>query len=434
MKRVALAAVWLCLCPLSRAAEETVRLDHAVVSYEGIGKDYAEAIAGTVAAARAIAVEQFGFDMPDTISVSARCDAKAGAGLFNDGSDRFFLTVRSERDLRRPSQSGVFTIYGLCHEVGHLAMYRLIRDHGWMTAAAAEGWAHYLGSRLVDGVHAREGQKLWPDPYDYLDDGTARLKRQLASSTRGTVTRGAAAWLALGEVVGDKGFKPIFEAWGKADVDPTDPAAAARKALLAVHADKRGAADWWDKAEPLFVLKRPRSGFAAQTVPPATLSGRPMELAHDDGAPAGKRSTAGGGHAVRFKAAGEGWYLTAVRIHGSRYGLPQPPKEDFHVWLCDAEFRAIADFPFPYARFARGEPGWVTLDVKPTGLPSEFIVCAGFNPTATKGVFVSFARTGSGNSLAGIPGGKAEPFPEGDWLLRVKVDQLKSANPLGPGR
>ena len=433
MRSLATSLAWLAACAAAMAAEDTVRLDHAVVSSEGIGKDYAEAIARTVAAARALAIEQLGFDMPETITVSARRDPKAGAGLFNDGNDRFFLTVRSERDLRRPSQSGVFTIYGLCHEVGHLAMYRLIRDHGWMTTAAAEGWAHYLGSRLVDGVHAGEGQKLWPDPYDYLADGTARLKQQVASSARGPITQGAAAWLALGEVVGDKGLKPILAAWGKAEIDPTDPGPAARKALLAIGSDQR-LAQWWTKAEPLFVLKRPKSGFAAQTVPPKALKGRPTELAHDDGTPAGKRSMAGGGHAVRFKVIGDGWCLTAVRVHGSRYGAPQPPKEDFHVWLCDADFKAIADFPFPYARFARGQPGWVTLDVKPTSLPAEFIVCVGFDPTATKGVYVSCDKEGGGDSLTGLPGKEGRAFQEGDWLIRVKVDQLRSADALELGR
>src|SRR5262249_13673708 len=41
------------------------------------------------------------------------------------------------------------------------------------------------------------------------------------------------------------------------------------------------------------------------------------ELALDDGHMTGRKSIAGGGHAVRFEAPdqGEGWMLTAVRIH-----------------------------------------------------------------------------------------------------------------------
>ena len=427
MKQVGLIAAVLSATLVANAAEE--KADGVRVGHQGISGAYARAIARVVAAARTAAIEQFGLNMPETIEVSVRVEPKGQPNLFNDGNDRFFLTVRSEGDLRRPAESGIFTLYGLCHEVGHLAMYRVLRDHGWLTTAAAEGWAHYLGSRLVDAVHAREGAELWPHRYDYLDDGTARLKRQLATSPRGEVATGAGLWMELGTSVGDKGFQPIFAAWAKATIDPANPAAAAREALAG--ADPKGQlSGWWAKAEPVFVLKRPRSDYAAQTAPPKTLSGIPTEVAHDDGKSVGKRSSAGSGHAVRFKTVGQGWYLTALSVYGSRYGSPQAPKEDFHVWLCDADFKAIADFTFPYASFGRAEPRWLTLTVTPTRVPADFIICMGFNPTATKGVFVHYDKEASGNSLVGLPGERCQPFPQGDWLIRARLDRLKGSNPL----
>ena len=116
----------------------------------------------------------------------------------------------------------------------------------------------------------------------------------------------------------------------------------------------------------------------------------------------GKKSIAGGGHAVRFEAPGEGWTLTAVRIHGSRYGYPRPPREDFKVFLCDEKFKPIAEFAFPYSKFERGESKWVTLEVKPTKLPKTFILGVDFDPTQTKGVYVSHDKEGSGRSLVGL--------------------------------
>jgi RNA polymerase sigma factor (sigma-70 family) len=145
------------------------------------------------------------------------------------------------------------------------------------------------------------------------------------------------------------------------------------------------------------------------------------ELALDDGEMTGKKSIAGGGHAVRFEAPGEGWTLTAVRLHGSRYGYPEPPDEDFKVFLCDEKFQPIAEFKFPYSTFERGEPEWMTLDVKPTKVPRTFIVGFNFNPTATKGVYVSHDKEGSGRSFVGLPKQKARPFKQGDWLIRAKV-------------
>lgn len=433
MQRIVLLVTVLAVS-LPAAGEDAIcREDHAVVSYSGIDQAYAKAIARTVQAARAVAVEQFGFDMPKTITVSVRADAAARVRLFNDGQDRFSLTVRGLRDLRKPAASGIFHLYGLCHEVGHLAMYRPIRDRGWMTTAAAEGWAHYAGSRIVDGVHAREGKDLWPDAYDYLADGTRRLNRQLLAGRPSPVTKGAKLWKDLAGIVGDKKLAKVFEAWGKAKVNPTDPGSALRKALLATHTDKRLAA-WWNRAEPVLVLKRPKSGFAARTAHPSQLSGKPVELVDDDGQPAAKRSMAGTGHAVRCTSNGLGWYLTSVKIYGARYGLPRPPREDFHVWLCDKDFKAIADFPFPYAKFARGRPRWVTLTVKPTEVPAQFIICVGFNPTGTKGVFVYYDRECGGNSLTGLPGRPGRKFAQADWLIRASIDQLKSADALKPGR
>ncbi len=167
----------------------------------------------------------------------------------------------------------------------------------------------------------------------------------------------------------------------------------------------------------------PKSSFAARTADVGQLRGQPKELAQDDGQPAGKQSIGGNGHAVRFAAPGENWYLTTVKIHGARYGARNPPNEDFHIWLCDTDFKVIADFPFPYARFARGPEQWVTFEVKPTQVPAQFNIVVGFNPTASKGVYVSYDRLPSDQSFTGLPGAKPRNFPSGDWLIRATVDQ-----------
>ncbi len=158
------------------------------------------------------------------------------------------------------------------------------------------------------------------------------------------------------------------------------------------------------------------------TVPTARLTRKPTELADDDGKPAGKKSFPRG-HAVGFESPDGTWYLTSVRIHGARYGQSRPPAEDFHVWLCDKEFKKIADFPFPYSRFRYGRLGWVTLKTAPTKVPAEFVICVGFNPTATKGVFVS--HDAEGRSLVGLAGKPAGNFTGGNWLIRATVDQVK---------
>jgi hypothetical protein len=417
---VAILAIALLMQPGPPLVAATCTHDHVIVKYDGISQSYAEAIGHVVAAARQEAIEHYGFDMPETIHINVDVVPEGNVGLFNDGQDRFNLTIRSEQDLHKPSESGIFQLYGMCHEVGHLAMYRVVRDHSWMTSEAAEGWAHYLGSRLVDAVYAKEGGELWPDRYDYREDGMKRLRKQ------GVKAKGPVAWHKLTRIVGDKGVAPIFRAWGKTTFDPADPAAALGKALQTVGKQEEIAA-WWDASRELFVHKRPKSAVAAKRIDAEQLAEKPRELAQDDGKSVGTNSLAGGGHAVRFESPDGDWYLTGVRIHGSRYGMPTAPNEDFQVWLCDKDFKEIAKFSYPYAKFQKGKPRWVTLKTKPTRVPETFIVCVGFNPTGTKGVSVGRDAEGSGYSLVGLPGGEATPLDKGDWLIRATIAQKKGA-------
>jgi RNA polymerase sigma-70 factor (ECF subfamily) len=299
-----------------------------------------------------------------------------------------------------------------------------IHQRNWLSSTGAEGWAHYAGSRILDTVYAREGEKLWPDTYNYLEDGTARLRKQLAAPEPNDVAQAAGQWLALGEILGDKGLATLFSAWAKLQVDESQPAIELQKALL-TQGDKDRLEAWWQKAEPVLVVAKPSSAFVTQNKSPAQLKSPPQELAQDDGVSAGMRSMAGSGHAVRFNAPGKDRYLTAVRIYGSRYGQPQPPRENASIWLCDTAFKKIAEFPVPYAYFVRGDPKWVTIPIKPTLVPPEFVVCVGFNPTATKGVYVHHDSSGSGSSFTALPGAKGQPFDKGDWLIRALVQEPK---------
>jgi RNA polymerase sigma-70 factor (ECF subfamily) len=160
--------------------------------------------------------------------------------------------------------------------------------------------------------------------------------------------------------------------------------------------------------------------------------GGTRELSHDDGAMAGKSSIAGGGHAVRFAVDGESWQVTSVSLHGSRYGMPRPPAENFDVWICDEHFKPIATFHFPYSSYTRSAPVWKSFRIRPTPVPPKFVVCFGFNPQQTKGVFVSYDGHESENSLVGIPGqGEPRPFAKGNWLIRCKVENRPEAGKRG---
>jgi hypothetical protein len=387
--------------------------DHVIVRFHGITEAQAESLGRVAEAARAATIARYGFDVPAKIKVNVDCKPGNKTRLFTDGHDTYTLSISDSDQLAPPAESGVFNLYGMCHELGHVVMYRVIKDHSWLKDDAAEGWAHYFGSRIVDDVYAAEGKKIWWQAYDFRTEGMARMREEQGA---------ARAWMELVDLVGEKKMPALFAAWGKAKIDATNPSPALLAAVNEVAPQNSAKiAQWWRANEPLLVNVRKASKFVPASAP--AKPGQPKELAHDDGKSKGKSSIAGSGHVVAFEAPGDGCRLTAVKIFGSRYGAPQPPAEDFHVFLCDGDGNQIKDLPFPYKTFLRGGERWVTLKLDESiELPKNFIVCVSFNPTASKGVFVHFDEKLDGDSRTGLPGNLNDAFNKGDWMIRAVID------------
>jgi len=440
MSIVRLLAVVTVLTSSVAAAASEVSAPHVTVTYDGVSEQQAKAVAETLSAAREVYTNRFGFDMPEQIRCTVECGAGKPSRLYTDGEDRVFLSLPSADKLQRPSRSGTFTLYGLCHELGHVAMYRVLKDRPWMTSAAAEGWAHYAGSVVVDEVYKMRGEKLWsPDPYDYRADGTARLQRQLKDKSPSDVARGAEQWQKLGAVVGDAGFVGAFHALQEAHLE-AQSAKPVSDALARAQPEKADALkQWWSNAAPVLFESVQASGFRKAGVDRGKLARRPVKLELDDGCAEGKKSIAGGGHARKFAAPGGGdWYLTAVSVHGARYGAAQPPASaTFDVALCDADMKPIATWKQPYRLFERGESKWVRIELPPTRVPpgaEGFFVALDFHPTASQGVYVSFDESARGTDRAGslvaTPGKKGGAFASGDWMIRAELDRPKAADAL----
>jgi RNA polymerase sigma-70 factor (ECF subfamily) len=429
-----------------RANAGTVTAPHVRVTFDGLSDDHAKAVAQTLSAAWEAYEADFGLRLPETILCSIDCGPGKPTRLYTDGNDRVFLSAPSPDKLLRPARSGTFVVYGLCHEPGHIAMYRVLKDRDWMTTAAAEGWAHYAGSVVVDRVWEAKGQELWsPDPYEYKADGTARLAEQLTANSPSDVARGAAQWRELESIIGRKGFGKLFTAWQAAmEKEAPAPGAVSERLVEAAAQQWPQKSDalhkWWAQAGPLFIETRPASAFVKASIERSRLENRPVTLGEDDGTSDGKKSIAGGGHARRFVAPGGGeWYLTGVSVFGSRYGPPQPPAgATFDVALCDADMKPIAVWKQPQRLFPRGEAKWVRVEIPPTRVPpgeAGFYVCLQFRPTATQGVFVHFDAGAKDkaerSSLVATPGQAGEPLAAGDWMIRAEVDRTKSADALG---
>jgi beta-lactamase regulating signal transducer with metallopeptidase domain len=163
-------------------------------------------------------------------------------------------------------------------------------------------------------------------------------------------------------------------------------------------------------------------GTASGTRPTALLS-------YGDGKADGKKSYGGSGHMIRFEMPYGMTKVRGLRIHGSRYGLPQAPDEDFEITFLSDDRQEILDSQAaPYRLFKRGKEAWVrVLFDEEVEVPEKFWVALNFNAHQTKGVYVSYDTSRKGQySRVGLPGDEEEPKETdfgGDWMVQVMLSR-----------
>jgi hypothetical protein len=132
------------------------------------------------------------------------------------------------------------------------------------------------------------------------------------------------------------------------------------------------------------------------------------------------RSFADSGHAVLFSRPSEAKAVVAVQLFCSRYGLPQAPKEDFHVYLLDQNQKVLRDVPVPYAKVERGEMRWYSFECPRTPVPERFYVAVAFSAHETKGIYLGLDDVKESHSYSGLPeSGFEKRVEKSDWMIRV---------------
>ena len=147
-------------------------------------------------------------------------------------------------------------------------------------------------------------------------------------------------------------------------------------------------------------------------------------LKYGDGKPDGKKSIAGAGEMIRFELPEEKGKVRALRVHGARYGYPQPPKEDVEISLLGEDMTEVLHTELvPYSLFKRVKKGrWTYLPFRDNvEVPQKFWVVLNFNAEKTKGVYVSYDTSTMGEySRIGLTEEDArETDFAGDWMIQV---------------
>ena len=134
------------------------------------------------------------------------------------------------------------------------------------------------------------------------------------------------------------------------------------------------------------------------------------------------RSLGGSGHAVAFTRPENAKYVTAVQLYAGRYGMPDPPVENFHIYLLDQNKKVLTGVPFPYGAIDRSDLRWYNLAIPPTEVPPQFFVAVSFNPQQTKGVYLGLdERIKPSHSFIGLPNYGFQKSNQGEWMIRVQM-------------
>lgn len=176
----------------------------------------------------------------------------------------------------------------------------------------------------------------------------------------------------------------------------------------------------------------PRANAANEEPASTSTAARPVTLLkYGDGRADGKKSFGGNGQMIRFELPEGVTSVRGIKIHGSRYGLPQAPDEDFEItFLNDNLDEILGNESAPYRLFKRGREMWVRVNfAEPIELPSKFWVALNFNAHQTKGVYLSYDTSTKGEySRVGLAGSDETPKPTdfgGDWMVQVMLPASK---------
>lgn len=148
-----------------------------------------------------------------------------------------------------------------------------------------------------------------------------------------------------------------------------------------------------------------------------------LPVKYGDGQADGKKSLGGSGEMIQFTLPAGHAKIDGIRIHGSRYGSADAPRESFLIYVLNQDLSEVINTEMaPYSLFERGDEKWVEVKFrKPIAVPQQFWIALDFRAGRTKGVYVSYDSSTDGTqSRIGLPGMEAkQPDFAGDWMIEV---------------
>ena len=117
--------------------------------------------------------------------------------------------------------------------------------------------------------------------------------------------------------------------------------------------------------------------------------------------------------------------VTGLKIHGSRYGQPQAPKESFLIYFMNKDRKRILHTEMaPYSLFKRGSESWVEIKFetpidRPCPSLSGWLSISG-RPRPKGSTSASIRRRPANSRGSGYPAFRPQPVDfGGDWMIQA---------------
>lgn len=436
---------------------EAIR-ERAIVRYKGIPQENAEAMANVADTVSRFYRDEFGLRLPERTIIRAELARNNRPGILAQGREEISLQYNRSDQLKSPNKSSAYTVYAIAYELAEMARKQTIGDAKWMTSDAADGLSYYLASEAIDRLNFVYNRSLWPDAFDYGGEGIQRLEQALRNRNGPDMVQAAGFWFDLAKLQGKSSIRGVLSALTRVHDEKLDASKVLRELPGAQDAMGKSRLDrWLRKFERTLFADRQRKSPANSKV---TLAKDPIILKYDDDRGSLVDVASDAAPAVFFSLPAGKWYITEVQFHGlfdAKVGGSVMPT----LRLCDRDMKFIDNWPVPSGSLRGTSARWRTVSVKPTLAPQEFVIL--LQPALTSvdnsagsaskgsqsgtskesstsqpsdeagrftGLRISVDDSSKGHSALVNAGTSARPFERGDWMMRVKLDTARNANPL----
>lgn len=230
--------------------------EHFSAKFALEAEEYAIASLQVLEAAWTIATNN-GFYLPNRIKFSIKESDRNALYINRKSLKEITWEYESLADFLPPEQGGKNSIYGLCHEIGHLCMHNTNHNrNSWMSYDYRESWADYFGNIIVDSLYEELGNDFWPEPHDYkryagMDYFLKRIEKNNPKFQ--SFNNSGLFWDELGNEIG---FSNIYMFFNSIEAQKVDNPGALGKFIdvLKLYLEGRDVEGWFEQyAEDLII-------------------------------------------------------------------------------------------------------------------------------------------------------------------------------------